>query len=196
MLKLGERGTVDVLSPYDNFILPNLIYEVVELRDIRVLKEAGVDVLKVVYVDIGLTEVEYDLALDNNDNIYTLMDDSGNYIYVPKSYVNKTVDRTVYEYNERTIGVNLGLLPKGFDLTTIKNEIVTLIEGHIGVTSKIKDVVSSNTMGLNNVQNDAAITRIRQANSSSCLEKLKLANKTIVDLNCKIDAISCKLNTL
>ena len=196
MFKLNARGTIAVSSPYSGFVSPTAIYELVEIRDIRVLQEAGVDVLTTVYESVGLTETEYTEALKNNDPIFNFLNDAGEYIYIPKSYVTSTIDVTVYEYNERTIGVNVGLLPKGYDLTTMKSEIVTLIESHIGIVSKIKDIVSSNTIGLNNADNDSALVRIKQANGTSCPEKLRIADDAVASLNCKIDALQCKIDTV
>lgn len=129
---IGSRGKYTLKAPWE--IDPNLIYRcerVSSLTDFKLTME--IDILKEIYIDKGLTELDYQYAIKNNIKIITLKSGSKHRIDVPDNYMMSFPDQGFVPYQQSIISVNLGLLPEDISLATTVEEIKELITGLLNI---------------------------------------------------------------
>lgn len=185
---IGVKGYYELLDPFSNLITQSIIHECIAVRNITELVASGVDVLNTIYVANGLSEKEYDLAIELNTRIITLQNESGQTYLAPSNYFKGFPLTSGMPYCDITLGVALGPLPETKDLAALTESISNIVKDYLGITPEIQPIQTSASMVISHDDHDSievarnAIITQSTTDSSKLIEanrKLELAYTTI-----------------
>lgn len=149
---VGTEAYFTFKEPFNSFIGNrfNITVENMRLRVISIIAMRDVirtdlrDPYTDLYDPAGLTEVQYKLDLNNDVPLISLSfktpDNIERYIRVPLNYISEISDDSLVEYLNRILVVDLGNLPKDFNLDAYYEDFKDFISTRIGVNPDIKDV--------------------------------------------------------
>lgn len=173
--QLNARGLYTVITP---FSLPTgVVYTCKAIRSFRDIYELGEDVFTQYYDPVGLTQTEFNNDNLANANIITLMADSYNstqvpsdktIVYIPDTYIQNYPDQSIVPYSHIVLGLTMGPLPDGLDLSALKTQLGNVCSGVIGTTPVV-------------VEHRAPSAGIVTATEHADLETARLGNVTIRD---------------
>lgn len=149
---VGTEAYFTFKEPFNSFIGNrfNITVENMRLRVISIIAMRDVirtdlrDPYTDLYDPAGLTEVQYKLDLNNDVPLISLSfktpDNIERYLRVPLNYISEISDDSLVEYLNRILVVDLGNLPKDFNLDAYYEDFKDFISTRIGVNPDIKDV--------------------------------------------------------
>lgn len=149
---VGIEAYFTFKEPFNSFIGNrfNITVENMRLRVISIIAMRDVirtdlrDPYTDLYDPAGLTEVQYKLDLNNDVPLISLSfktpDNIERYIRVPLNYISTISDDSLVEYMNRIMVVDLGNLPRDFDLDVYYEDFKDYIASRVGVNPEIKDV--------------------------------------------------------
>lgn len=155
---VGTAGRFNFLSPYDAINTTKRL-EIVSIKDITELERDGLNPYELIYKDVGLTVEDKEKDSRDKVKIITLTDGTG-YVNIPEKYLSEFVDTNGIQYECKTIGINLGTLPKDIDFDNLKNDIINLVEMYIGVVPRV-EVLSTSAITFLSKDEDSAFTTNR-----------------------------------
>lgn len=129
------------------------------------------------YAPYKITIEDYNKDIANGASIVGLQSSSGNWLYVPNSYITSYPDVSGVRYTVVVLGVRLGAISEQFPLTSISNEIEDLVLSRTGVKPVIKPVAVSQPSLVNYSDHD----RIEKARRNK-ITNLSPANIEVVQL--------------
>lgn len=127
---INTKGMFEVRSPFSLKI--GKVYVCEEIRTYDELSRLGVDVYNKVYVPAGLTVSDFNSDATKKASLITLKSSGGSPVYIPSTYIDKYPGMSPSDYEVTVIAVECGLLPDGYDLSTLKSEILDLTKATIG----------------------------------------------------------------
>lgn len=134
---IGESGYYTLKPPFDASMIPNTVYTCQGIRRIGEYLAYNEDVFTDVYVKNGLTEADFQKDQASNMYIVSLQSETGQWIYVPASYIESYPIMNGVKYQNFMLGVSLGALPVNLDLTAIQGLVSNVIYQNLGITPKI-----------------------------------------------------------
>lgn len=159
---LNTKGLYSLATPFDDVLAANVAYTSVAIRSFRELIASGVDVFATVYDPVGLTEETYTADLATGASIVTLMADNQPVVQVPDTYIQAFPRVGNVPYSTVILGVSLGPLPDGLDLTFVQQQVTNVVAAVIGATPSIMVLTAPNPTVLTQEQANTAETA-RQA---------------------------------
>lgn len=154
--QLGATGIYTLIDPFDAQIRSGVTYTCVGVRRLTDFVTIGRDP-KTLYYDAN----ELDESIwerDSNDPetcIISLTSKSGQWIYVPSSFIASYPDIGGVPYTVRVLGINLGAIPDTLDLSNLLTNVQNLVKDTIGVDSVAKTVAASDTKIISKEDSDA-----------------------------------------
>ena len=130
-------GTIGIFTLTPPFSIAKINYTITKLNLIKALVNNGIDVYNSFYVPAGLTQVEYNADLSSGQAIVTLESDNGPTLNIPSSYIALAPVEPAVLYYGTVISIDLGDLPASVNLDQITSDVATMINGTVGVTSKV-----------------------------------------------------------
>jgi len=146
---IGDTGVFTLATPYDSIVSDIEEYTVESIRGLQEMVDAGENPLQVVYLDLGRTEEDMKDDINNEINIVVLVNSAGQYAYIPEDAFIKAPDVTGIQYQEKAIGISLGLLKADIDLESLKDDIAAYVKDTLGIVPEIKEVETSAIVRLN-----------------------------------------------
>lgn len=145
---IGSKGVFEFLPPFDSPTLGynNKEYEVVEIRMIKAIYDAGEDPQNNIYLIHELQEDVFLEDLRNNVPIVTLTYDDVNYLYVPANRLKIVPNIIGKPATERIISFTLGLVPDDINLLPLYENIATMIEDTLSIKPEIRELPGSATI--------------------------------------------------
>lgn len=140
---IGAKGIFRLKAPFDTKLLPNVSYECVAVRELIDVLSAGVDVYAKHYEPNGISEAEYQKHLQDDVCLISLRTDAGIWLFVPSTYILSFPGMSGVKYANLILGVPLGAIPDTLNLEIIKKKISDLVQGELGITSGIEEIVVS-----------------------------------------------------
>ena len=134
---VGLKGSFKVKSPWkiDNTV----IYECVNISTIAVARiEFHLNVLEEIYKKNGLTEDDYQIAVARDTKLVTLTSVGEPTLLIPDTHIDGLPDQGYVPYQQMILSIDLGLLPKGLDVNSIRSEIDVLIKKKLNLITKTK----------------------------------------------------------
>jgi len=195
---INSKGIFRVKPPLDSLIKTDIEYTVTNIRTIRDMVDDDIDVLNGMYIAEGLTEDQYTTDLTNNEVIVTLVAPNGAYYYVPANMIISIPDVSGVKYVEKTIGINLGPLPKDIELDFLKQDISDLIYEKIGITPKVV-IVDTSEEYIYTYEESETKEKQRLANISDGLSIYAKYNKLLTaynELKARVKLLLQRLNNL
>jgi len=179
---INSKGIFRVKSPLTNYIKQDIQYTITNIRNIRDMVDDGLDVLNIVYLQQGLTKDQYTNDLANNEVIVTFKAPNGSYYYVPSNMILSVPDVSGVIYVEKTIGINLGVLPKNLDIDFIKTDIKNLILDKLGVKADVVIVDTSEEYVYTYTESET-MEKQRKGNIKNGLSIVAQYNKLLTSYN-------------
>lgn len=137
------RGVYTANMPWD---IPNTkVFKCVAIRGFDDLVALGIDVFKTYYEPKGLTTTEYTADKSVSATIVTLESDTGDFIYIPDTYIASYPDQTNVVCQHVVLSVSLGVLPDYLDLSFVSQQIGNLVSDVIGVTPEVKTNIAASS---------------------------------------------------
>lgn len=150
---IGSSGKFKFLAPFDNETYENQELTVTSIRSIKELKDNGMDVFKLIYQVVGLTENDFIQDFTNTVPIIFLTASTGNYIHIPANRITSLPDTSGIKYQERVLAINLGLLPLNYNLELTADVIKDSVYDTLGVESTVQEIKTSGVVLIDDDKN-------------------------------------------
>lgn len=165
---IGATGLYQLAAPFAALLIPNAMYTCRAIKRFSEVSSLGVDPFETYYEPHGLTEAKYKADDKEAACIVSLQAGSGNWIYVPSTYIQAFPSTNGVKYNVTILGVSLGGIPDNLNLTPLQTLISDTVYGSLGIRPSFKTVVVSDPAMVNNEDHLK-------------LEEARLANITITE---------------
>ncbi len=140
---IGAIGIYRLAAPFDTQILANTMYTCRAIKRFGEVASLGVDPFKTYYQPLGLTEAKYKADDALGACIVSLQAGSGNWIYVPSTYILAFPSVNGVKYNVTIMGVALGGIPDSLSLEPLKTAMSDLVYASLGLRPSFKAVIVS-----------------------------------------------------
>lgn len=140
---VGAKGAYRLKAPFDALVTSGTVYECVAIRRIADVVSNGVDAYQKYFSPNNLTETEYQTAITDGVCIISLVGDNGSSIYVPSTYISSYPGMTGVKYSVVVLGVMLGSIPDTLNLDSLKTKLYEMVQGEVGISSTVEEVVVS-----------------------------------------------------
>jgi hypothetical protein len=141
--QIGAVGVFTLLAPYDALLTPQVAYTCRSLRMLSDIAASGDLIWERYYEPHGVSAEAYQEDLANNVCIVGLQAGTGEWVYVPSSFIASAPDINGVLYTPVVLGVSLGPLPDSFQLDGLIGRIEGLVQSAVGVKPTIKGVIIS-----------------------------------------------------
>ena len=151
---IGQSGVYKLVYPFDSLVTPKVVYTCRSLRTINDILAAGEEIFETYYKAIGLTQADYERDAKANVCIVGLQSGTGEWIYVPTSYIETAPNMNGVKYTSLVLGVSLGPLPDKFNLEGLIAIFKDATTVTIGVIPEVKGIVVSQPAILNREEHE------------------------------------------
>lgn len=141
--QIGAVGVFTLAAPFDTQITPQVAYTCRSLRMLSDIAAAGELVWERYYLPLGVSPTEYQQDLADNVCIVGLHAGTGEWVYVPSSFIIKAPDVNGVLYSPVVLGVHLGPVPDTYQLDGLISRIESLVEASLGIKPTIKGMLIS-----------------------------------------------------
>lgn len=141
--QVDTTGLFTLKSPFDKLITPNVVYTCRAVRSINDYLALGESVFEKFYEPLKIELEIYQEDLENNTKIVSLQAGTGEWIYVPASFIEEPPNSNGVKYVPIVMGVSLGAIPDHFNLEPLINQFKELVLNTTGIDSEIKAVIVS-----------------------------------------------------
>lgn len=190
--QLGASGIYTLASPFDNQLRENVAYTCIAVRRLTDFTQVNRNP-KILYYDAnGLDSSIWERdSLDPEVCIITLVSKSGQWIYVPSSFITSFPDIGGIPYTVRLLGINLGAVPDNLDLSSLLTSVENIVRDTIGITSTCKTVAASDTKILSyQAHHDIEVARLNLIEEDKTDRGIRLdRDETILALRAQITAL-------
>ena len=132
---LLTKGRYTLISPF--VAETTNLYTCVAIRTFEECREAGINVLDLYYLPLGLTNVEYSRDLNAKATLITLFSDDLKPLYVPDTYIETYPNLGQVNYNHVVLSVSLSSVPDFLDFSNLKLLMSSLVSDVTGVVPKV-----------------------------------------------------------
>jgi hypothetical protein len=172
--QIGESGIFKLLAPYNILLTPDKLYTCQSIRTINDFIASGESVFDRYYAPLGVAQDIYQNDLANNSYIVGLQAGTGEWVYVPSSFINDAPVSNGVKYISAIIGASLGPIPDTFNLEGIIEEIKGIVRDKLGVESQVKGIVVGSPRWLTNEEHDLLETARQNKLNLSDSDKVKI----------------------
>lgn len=187
---LGSSGYFQLRAPLDSLISANENYTCQAIRRISEYVANNENVLEQAYTGNGLTETEYEAAIETDMFIVSLQSAVGHWLYVPADYINAYPNTNGVPYRSLMIGASLPPIPANKDLSSLTTSISNLIRDTLGVNPSMGLVETSREVLVDSVVHQLAEAdrQLLITNNMSDLARYNQLYQDFVDLQTKLAA--------
>lgn len=188
---IGQSGIYKLVFPFDTLVTPKVVYTCRSLRTINDILAAGEEIFDTYYKSIGLTKTDYERDAKANVCIVGLQSGTGEWIYVPTSYIESAPNMNGVKYTSLVLGVSLGPLPDKFNLEGLIAIFKDATTATIGVTPEVKGIVVSQPAILSREEHDRLTLARNEKITQNRTDYSRVREQTqlIARLNAKIEAL-------
>ena len=188
---IGQSGIYKLVFPFDTLVTPKVVYTCRSLRTINDILAAGEEIFDTYYKSIGLTKTDYERDAKANVCIVGLQSGTGEWIYVPTSYIESAPNMNGVKYTSLVLGVSLGPLPDKFNLEGLIAIFKDATTATIGLTPEVKGIVVSQPAILSREEHDRLTLARNEKITQNRTDYSRVREQTqlITQLNAKIEAL-------
>lgn len=135
---IGDRGTYVLKAPW--VLDQKGEYTCHALRSFGEISKNNINVYEIFYKPKGISEQSYKSDADAGAVIVALRASTGNYVYVPSTYILGVPNGSGYAYSRRLFTIDLGALPNGLSTEALQTDLVTTINARFGINPSIREV--------------------------------------------------------
>ncbi len=140
---IGDSGIYALQEPFNTLVTPQVVYTCRSIRTINDVIATGVLPYDKYYKPFAISETSYLKDVANNICIVGLQAGTGEWIYVPETYILNPPRTAGVKYSSIVLGVGLGAIPDQLSLEALTDTIKDIVNSSIGVEPKIKAVLVS-----------------------------------------------------
>lgn len=141
--KINDAGVWTLLEPYSLLITPSVIYTVRSIRTINDIISSGSDPYETYYKPLGIDDKVYLDDAKKNICIIGLQAGSGEWVYVPETFIKTPPLVDGVKYSSIVLGVGLGAIADALNLEALTGSLEEIVESTLGTKPKIKAVLVS-----------------------------------------------------
>lgn len=182
---VGMEGYFTLKTPFDSKLIANEKYTCMAVRYIGDYLANNEDVYTTVYAENGLSQTDYDNDVLANVLIVSLKSVTGQWIYLPNTYMLGFPITNGIQYHNVMIGIALGAIPTTKDLTGLLAELKDQVYDGLGIEAELKTVQMSKPI-LVTYENHTQIEQVRNARKAVTLSK----SAQIKSLQNKVDSLN------
>ena len=186
--QLGVKGLYTCKEPFNQKLLPNVLYTPVALKTFSSIIADGVDPFTEYYNPLEISKEVYTQDVQDGAVIISFQSGTGNIIAIPSSYVTGQPDMGGVPYRTMMLVAQLAPIPDSYDLTFLQQRIQDTVFDTLGVVGTVTPVVASDPTVLSQTEHDAidAARQIVIANNKTDYAKYLDAMKQLTDARAQI----------
>lgn len=143
LIEIGTTGIFNLKPSFASLLTPRTIYTCQSVRKLSEIIASGVDPYLEYYQPAGVSASNYDTDRADDVTILSLVSSTGQWVYVPDSYVLSYPETNGVTYIAVMLGISLGALPANRDLSALKTIITNIVRDTIGVDSVVQEIAVS-----------------------------------------------------
>lgn len=143
LIEVGTTGIFNLKIPFNSLLVPQTIYTCQSVRKLSEIAANGDDAYLEYYQPLGITQTDFDNDKKLDITILSLVSDTGQWVYVPDSYILSYPNINGVTYIAIMLGISLGALPVTKDLSALKTIITNVVKDTIGINSIVQEVAVS-----------------------------------------------------
>lgn len=163
----GQSGQFKLMSPYDFLLTPNTVYVCQSVRSINDYIAQGESVFDKFYGPVGVTTDQYQQDVADNVCIVGLQAGTGEWVYVPHSFIEAAPSDNGVKYIPVVLGVSLGPVPDQVNLEPIIQQCKALVESTFGIVPDVKGVLVGSPKWFTNEEHELMEAARKQKISTS-----------------------------
>jgi hypothetical protein len=185
---IDTAGSFKLKTPFDKLITPNTVYTCRSIRSINDYLALGEQVFEKFYEPLDVDVELYQDDLKNNVKIVSLQAGTGEWVYVPASFIEEAPNNNGVKYVPIVLGVSLGAIPDTFNLESIIAQFKELTLNTLGIESEVKAVVVNHPAYLDHDEHERleAVRKNKITSETSDKLLIEMQRKEISFLTAKI----------
>ena len=151
---IGMSGLFEFKEPYHTLLIAQVSYTCRSLRTLSDIAASGEQIWERYYEPYGVTVEAYQQDLANNVCIVGLQAGTGEWAYVPESFIASIPDPNGIAYTPVMLGVYLGAVEDTFALDGITTQIESVVQATLGVKPQIRGAVVGQSVILSHTEHE------------------------------------------
>lgn len=139
--QIGELGLYTLMHPYDVLLTPKTVYTCQSIRTLNDYISNGESVYEKFYAPLGVNNELYQKDLIENVFVVGLQAGTGEWVYVPSSFISKAPENNGIKYIPVVMGVSLGAIPDEYNLESLTLQFKDLVKATLGIEPEVKAVL-------------------------------------------------------
>ncbi len=141
--KIGDSGIYTLKEPFQALVTPQAVYTCRSIRTINDIIASGELVFEKYYQPLGVVDSQYKQDVQNNICIIGLQAGTGEWIYVPESFILSPPITNGVKYSSIVLGVGLGAIADELNIEGLVEKIKGIVTDTLGIEPNIKAVLVS-----------------------------------------------------
>ncbi len=138
---INQSGIFKLKPPFDSLVTPQVVYTCRSLRTINDVLASGEQPYEKFYKPLSISETDFNKDAKTNACIVGLQAGTGEWIYVPDSFILSAPSMNGVKYSPIVLGVSLGAIPDNFNLEGLISAFKDITMSTIGVEPQIKGML-------------------------------------------------------
>lgn len=196
---IGSSGNFELLEPFSTLIGKNTILKCESLKTINEMIAHNFPVLNRVYLNNGLTQIDYEEDLKNNEIIASFVNNNSYWYQIPVRYIKSPAKNDGVIYSHIVAGIDLGPVADSVNLEPIKNILQKEIFDSLGIVGQVKFLrLKKTTVSTTEHEKIEKVRRSKidiNENDNIKIQKLELENERLKVLVRELETLLQNKNT-
>lgn len=164
---IGDSGFYKLKDPYKVLLTPATLYTCQSVRTINDFIAGGESVYDKFYAPLKVSTEQYQQDVADNVYIVGLQAGTGEWVFVPNSFIDGAPLSNGVKYIPVVIGVSLGAIPDAYNLESIIKQFKDIVISTLGVEAEAKGVVVGSPKWFTNEESELLEAARKQKISAS-----------------------------
>ena len=151
---IGDSGFFKLKAPYSVLVADETLYTCQSIRTINDFIAAGESVYEKFYLPLSVSVDQYQQDLVDNVYITGLQAGTGEWVFVPSSFIEAAPISNGVKYIPVVVGISLGAIQDAFNLEAIIAQFKDIVINTLGVTPEVKGVVVGSAKWMTNEEHE------------------------------------------
>lgn len=188
---IGDSGIFKLQEPFAALVTPQVVYTCRSIRTINDLIASGVSAYERYYASLGVSQSVFLEDAANNVCIIGLQAGSGEWIYVPNTFIIEPPSTTGVKYSSIILGVGLGAIPDQLNIEPLITKIKELVEANLGIEPTVKAALVSQPAFIDHDKHE----RLESVRKSK-IESNETDYTKVVKLKAQVDTLNERISEL
>lgn len=172
---IGETGFYTLKAPFDVLLTPKTLYTCQSIDTINKFIASGESVYDKFYGPLKVSNDQYQQDVADNVTIIGLQAGTGEWVFVPSSFIVTAPVSNGVKYIPVVIGLSLGAIPDAHNLESVIQQCKDVITSSLGIDPEVKGVVVGSPKWFTQEEHDL-IMQVRQEKVSTATPSNILVN--------------------